>query len=89
MVIDDILCDGGSTKVQGWVNIPPLMNNINAYEFLNLAPNLNGKLLHLRLYDRFLYTNEIIGIWRKENSRYNSDQQHAYAHVMNEHINVV
>lgn len=88
MVIDDILCDGGSTKVQGWVRIPPLMDDINAFEFLNLAPNLTGKLMHLRVYNRFLYTNEIIGIWRMEKDMY-SAQQRAYAHVLNEHINVV
>jgi len=64
VTVDDMLCDGGSQWAQGWTYFPPLLNNINNAANWQLAPSFNGKLLHLRVYDRYLLTTELIGNWR-------------------------
>ena len=63
-VIDGKLCDGGDQREYGWGRYSPALLSVNGATATQLAPNLNGRLYSLRLYDRCLYTSEAIGNWR-------------------------
>jgi hypothetical protein len=54
------LDDGGDFKQFGWGRFNPELRNVNSESELVIAPNLNGTLSGLRLYDRFLMTAEAV-----------------------------
>ena len=60
-IVDGKLCDGGDYRQFGWGRFSPNLKSVNADSVLRIAPKLNGKMMALRLYDRYLKTSEIIG----------------------------
>jgi hypothetical protein len=63
-MVDGVLCDGGAERQFGWTRFHPDLLNANGAEQATLAPSLRGRLLGLRLYDRYLLTSEGVGNWR-------------------------
>lgn len=59
-LVDGRLCDGGTQRTQGWTRFSQLIDNVNGGA-LRLAPALKGRLLLLRVYDRYLRTSEAVG----------------------------
>ena len=64
VMIDGVLCDGGTDRQFGWSRFHPNLMSPNGAEKATLAPALSGKLEKLRLYDRYLLTSEGVGNWR-------------------------
>lgn len=60
VVVDGKLCDGGKERNFGWTRIPGYLNNINPSKRLRLAPSFEGKLLAVRIYDRYLLTSDVV-----------------------------
>ena len=60
MVVDDILCDGGSYTPQGWVYVGRKMGVIPT----GGAIAVGGSVRRLRLWDRYLRVSEAIAVWR-------------------------
>jgi hypothetical protein len=65
-VIDGVLCDGGGARPFGWGRFSPYLNNVNGSATLRLAPDGNATVKRLRIYDRYLLTNEAIANFRAE-----------------------
>ena len=63
-VIDGVLCDGGGARPFGWGRFSPYLDNVNGSETLRVAPDLNGEIHYLRIYDRYLLTAEAIANFR-------------------------
>lgn len=59
-VVNADLCKGDYYRQFGWLRLPPELGAIPGGE-AKLAPDLKGRLLHLRMYDRYLLTSEAIG----------------------------
>ena len=60
MVVDDLLCDGGSYTPQGWVYMDHKMDVIPT----GGAIVVSGSVRRLRLWDRYLRVSEAIAVWR-------------------------
>ena len=60
-VKDGVLCDGGEVRQYGWARFASGMGDINGSRQLKIAPNLNGRIKRLRVYDRYLRTSEAVG----------------------------
>lgn len=60
-VVDGKLCDGGESRQFGWGRFSPNLRDVNGGKMLRIAPNLAGRIHHLRLYNRPLRTSEAIG----------------------------
>ncbi|HPO16743.1 MAG TPA: exo-alpha-sialidase [Candidatus Hydrogenedentes bacterium] len=60
VVVDGVLCDGGSHRQYGWGRFDPKMHSGRAGELLCVAPKVNGSLLRVRLYGRYLRTSECV-----------------------------
>jgi hypothetical protein len=63
-VIDGKLCDGGEFRQYGWGRFSPNLRHANGAGTLRLAPNLQGEIKTLRIYNRCLRTSEAVGNWR-------------------------
>lgn len=59
-VVDGRLCDGGSTRRSGWFAFPSGLGSVNGDGILRLAPSLDGRIIGLRVYDRYLRTSEAV-----------------------------
>ena len=60
-VVDGILCDGGETSTYGWGRFTPKLGDVTGSDKLRIAPDLNGSLARLRVYNRYLRTSEAVG----------------------------
>lgn len=63
-VVDGILCDGENFRQFGWGRYSPNLKDINGSATLRIGDNLNGKIEHVRIYNRCLLTSEAIGNYR-------------------------
>lgn len=61
IVVDGILSDGSpDTRPYGWGRIYPYMKNLNDTHVCSFNSSFNGKIHHIRVYDRYLRTSEAI-----------------------------
>jgi hypothetical protein len=63
-VVDGVLCDGGTDSIYGWGRFSPELRDVTGSEKLRLVPSLRGKLVGLKIYDRYLRTSEAIANYR-------------------------
>lgn len=63
-VINGALCDGGAARQFGFGRFNPTMKDISGGKNLQLAPQLQGELKHVRVYTRALRTSEAVGNFR-------------------------
>jgi hypothetical protein len=63
-VIDGKFCDGGDHRQFGWGRFSPNFRSLEGDAYLRIAEKLNGELLRLRIYNRYLRTSEAIGNFR-------------------------
>ena len=63
-VVDGRLCDGGESRQFGWGRFNPSLRHANGGDVLCIAPSLDGELLALRIYDRYLRTSEAVSNFR-------------------------
>jgi hypothetical protein len=59
-LVDGKLCDGGESRQFGWGRFDPKVGDVNGSETLLLSPSFEGKILSLRIYDRYLRTSEAV-----------------------------
>jgi len=64
VMVDGVLCDGGSKRQFGWSRFHPNLMGPNGADQAKLAPSLDGELISLRLYNRYLLANEGAGNYR-------------------------
>ena len=64
VMVDGVLCDGGDEREFGWARFHPNLKCPNGAASAKLAPTLHGVLQRVRLYDRYLLSNEGVGNWR-------------------------
>jgi len=60
-VVDGLVCDGGPERQYGWGRFDPQLGDVNGAPRAKVAPSLRGRLLKLRVYDRYLRHAELIG----------------------------
>ena len=63
-VIDGRLNDGGDRRQYGWGRFSPNLKSVAGAPEIRLGNNLEGKVLSLRLYDRYLRTSEAVAAFR-------------------------
>jgi hypothetical protein len=63
-LVDGRLCDGGEARQFGWGRFSPNLRDVNGSKSLRIGPNLNGRIHHLRIYNRYLRTSEAVGNYR-------------------------
>jgi len=59
-VVDGVLCDGGEASTYGWGRFTPELDDVSGSDKFRVAPNLNGRLHRLRIYNRYLRTSEAV-----------------------------
>jgi hypothetical protein len=64
LVVDGVLCDGGTLAPQGWAWVPSGTGATSGRAAFRLAPDYRGRLLGGEFFSRWLYTSEIIGNFR-------------------------
>jgi hypothetical protein len=64
IVANGRLCDGGADRIQGWSRLNPWMDDINDEGICQVADEFQGRIHHMRLYNRYLRTSEAIANWR-------------------------
>lgn len=64
VMVDGVLCDGGKEREFGWGRFHPNLMNANGAPAAMLAPSLHGTLERVRIYNRYLLSNEGVGNWR-------------------------
>ncbi len=57
-IIDGQFCDGGRCRQFGWGRFNPNLRNINGIERLFIAPDIDGYVRSVRIYNRAIMTNE-------------------------------
>ena len=67
-VVDGVLCDGGEASTYGWGRFAPQLGDVSGSDDLRIAPKLNGRLHHLRIYDRYLRTSEAVANYQAGDS---------------------
>jgi hypothetical protein len=60
-VLDGNLCDGGDARQFGWGRFSPQLQDVDGAEHLRIAPNVEGAVKQLRVYDRALLVSEAVG----------------------------
>lgn len=63
-VIDGKLNDGGDARQFGWGRFNPNLKSAAGAPEIRIGQNLDGKVLNLRLYDRYLRTSEAVAAFR-------------------------
>jgi Concanavalin A-like lectin/glucanases superfamily/BNR repeat-like domain len=63
-IIDGELCDGGESRQFGWGRLTVDVERVTSARTPRIAPDFNGRIHRLRLYDRYLRTSEAIGNYR-------------------------
>jgi len=69
-IVDGQLCDGGEQRIRGWGRFDPKIGDINGADTLRLSPSFDGKILGLRIYDRYLRTSEAVANYKTEGKAY-------------------
>lgn len=64
VMVDGVLCDGGKEREFGWGRFHPNLKSPNGAPTAILAPSLHGILERVRIYNRYLLSNEGAGNWR-------------------------
>lgn len=64
VMVDGVLCDGGKERAFGWGRFHPNLLSPNGATMAKIGPSLNGSMEALRIYDRYLLTNEGVGNYR-------------------------
>ena len=59
-VVDGKLCDGGPSRQFGWGRFDDKLGDISGGATLRIAPSFAGRILNLRIYDRYLRTSEAV-----------------------------
>jgi hypothetical protein len=59
-LVDGKVCDGGPSRQFGWGRFDAAIGDVNGSATAKLAPSFPGKLLHLRIYNRYLRTSEAV-----------------------------
>ena len=60
VVVDGVLCDGGTYRQYGWGRFKKEIGDVNGADKLRIAPSLKGQLKSLRIYNRYLRTSEAV-----------------------------
>jgi len=60
MLVDGVLCDGGTSRIQGWWRLNPYMRELNDEGVCRVGEGLAGQIVQLRIYDRYLRTSEAV-----------------------------
>ncbi len=61
IMVDGVLSDGSpNSRPYGWGRIYPLMQDFNDTHAAIFDPSFKGKIYHMRVYDRYLRTSEVI-----------------------------
>jgi len=63
-LVDGKLCDGGEARQFGWGRFNPNLRDLNGSKMLRIGPSLKGRVLRLRLYNRYLRTSEAVAHYR-------------------------
>ena len=63
-IIDGQFCDGGRCRQFGWGRYNPNLRNINGIDRLFIAPELDGYVRSVRIYNRAIMTNEAVANYR-------------------------
>jgi hypothetical protein len=63
-IVDGLLCDGGDYRQFGWGRFSPQLRGVNGSAKLHMAPESNGQIKSLRIYNRYILTSEAIGNYR-------------------------
>ncbi len=63
-VVDGKLSDGGDFRQFGWGRFSPNLQSANGGGTLRIGPGLEGDILRLRIYNRYLRTSEVIANFR-------------------------
>lgn len=66
VLVDGRLCDGGESRQYGWTRFDDELGDVTGAGRLELAPDLDGRLRQVRIYDRYLRTSEAV-------ANYNAD----------------
>ena len=64
VVVDGVLCDGGTSRIQGWWRLNPHLVELNDDFRCTIGAKLAGQIRLLRIYDRYLCTSEAISNYR-------------------------
>lgn len=80
-IIDGKFCDGGEYRQFGWGRFSMNLRDARGGEFLRIAPEFDGHIRKLRIYDRALTTSEAIGNYNAEKGLYADDEIAAQAHA--------
>ncbi len=64
VLVDGMLCDGGSRKQYGWGRFHPFLRDANGASQARLAPDMDGRLSILRIYGRWLFSSEAVANFR-------------------------
>jgi len=63
-VVDGRLCDGGEHRQYGWGRYQGNLGDVGGSGRLRLGPAFHGKLVCVRIYDRYLRTSEAVANYR-------------------------
>lgn len=63
-VVDGRLLDGGGDRLYGWLRFSDALGDVNGAKKATIAPAFEGRVLSLRIYDRYLRTSEAVANWR-------------------------
>ena len=69
VLIDGVLCDGGTSWIQGWWRLNPWLDDLNGHGLCTVDKGFAGRIECLRIYDRYLRTSEEIGSFRAGTDR--------------------
>lgn len=64
VVVDGQLCDGGRKRQAGWSHFHPNLREPNGAAQATLGSSLHGSIERLRVYDRYLLSNQAAANWR-------------------------
>jgi hypothetical protein len=59
-IVDGQFNDGGAVRDYGWARYPVALNDLNGASVARVAPFIYGELRHLRIYNRYLRTSEVV-----------------------------
>lgn len=63
-VIDGLLNDGGDARQFGWGRFSPNLRGANGADIVRIGPTIDGQVISLRLYGRYLHTSEAVANFR-------------------------
>jgi len=60
-LVDGVLCDGGSERQYGFGRFHPYLRSVNGAPQARIGSSLTGRLLTVRIYNRYLTISEAVG----------------------------